>query len=104
MTDAMARFYRLAGRDVYFLTGTDEHGLKMQQTAEREGVAVQELANSNSDQFEARVKLLTCSTDDFIRTSEDRHKLAAQEIWRRMAAAGDIYMDTYAGWYSVRDW
>ena len=103
VTDAMARFYRLAGRDVYFLTGTDEHGLKMQQTAEREGVAVQDLANKNSDQFEEMVKLLNCSNDDFIRTSEDRHKLAAQEIWRRMAAAGDIYIDTYAGWYSVRD-
>lgn len=103
VTDAMARFYRLAGRDVFFLTGTDEHGLKMQQTAEREGVAVEELANSNSDQFEAMVKLLNCSNDDFIRTSEDRHKQAAQEIWRRMAGAGDIYMDTYAGWYSVRD-
>lgn len=102
-TDALARFQRLSGRPVYFLTGTDEHGLKMQQTAEKEGVPVAELAARNSDQFEAMVKALNCSNDDFIRTSEERHKLSCQEIWRRMVANGDIYPGTYEGWYSVRD-
>ncbi|GJM02156.1 MAG: methionine--tRNA ligase [Rhodomicrobium sp.] len=102
-TDALARFHRLDGRDVFFLTGTDEHGLKMQQTALKEGVPVTELAKRNSDRFEDMVKLLNCSNDDFIRTSEPRHKAASQEIWRRMAEAGDIYSDKYAGWYSVRD-
>jgi len=102
-TDALARFYRLAGRKVYFLTGTDEHGLKMQQTAQKEGVPVQELADRNSAQFQDMVQALHCSNDDFIRTSEERHKLASQEIWRRMEQAGDIYPGTYEGWYSVRD-
>ena len=102
-TDAIARFMALDGRDVYFLTGTDEHGLKMQQTAEREGLAPAELAKRNSDQFEEMVNLLGCRNNDFIRTSEERHTKSSQEIWRRMAANGDIYEDTYAGWYSVRD-
>ena len=102
-TDALARFQRLCGRQVYFLTGTDEHGLKMQQTAEKEGVPVADLATRNSDRFEAMVKALNCTNDDFIRTSEDRHKLSCQEIWRRMVANGDIYPGTYEGWYSVRD-
>ena len=93
----------LDGFDVYFLTGTDEHGLKMQQTAEAEGVTAAELAARNSAQFKAMVEKLGCRNDDFIRTSEERHKKASQEIWRRMAANGDIYQDVYTGWYSVRD-
>lgn len=102
-TDAIARFQRLRGRDVFFLTGTDEHGLKMQQTAEAQGISVNELADRNSSAFKDMVELLHCTNDDFIRTSEERHKLSAQEIWRRMEANGDIYPGTYAGWYSVRD-
>ena len=102
-TDALARFQRLAGREVYFLTGTDEHGLKMQQTAAKDGVAVEELAAMNSQRFQDMAAALNCSNDDFIRTSEARHKAASQEIWRRMEANGDIYLDSYAGWYSVRD-
>ncbi len=102
-TDALARFERLKGREVYFLTGTDEHGLKMQQTAEKLGVDVRQLAKDNSQQFEDMVQTLNCTNDDFIRTSEPRHKAACQEIWRRMAEKGDIYPGTYAGWYSVRD-
>lgn len=102
-TDALARFQRLSGREVYFLTGTDEHGLKMQQTAEKAGMAVQDLAIQNSTQFEDMVKALHCTNDDFIRTSEERHKVSAQELWKRMVASGDIYPGTYSGWYSVRD-
>ena len=100
--DAIARFQRLDGRDVFFLTGTDEHGLKMQQTAIAERLTPQALADRNSARFRAMMGALDVSYDDFIRTTEPRHAVACQEIWRRMEAAGDIYLDTYAGWYSVR--
>ncbi len=102
-TDVMARFMRLDGRDVFFLTGTDEHGLKMEQTARREGVTPREFANRMTPQFEEMARALNASNDDFIRTTEDRHRASVQELWRRMDANGDIYLDSYAGWYSVRD-
>lgn len=102
-TDAMARFQRLDGRDVFFLTGTDEHGQKMQQTARAEGITAQELADRNSAEFQAMTSLLNASNDDFIRTTEQRHHKTVQELWRRMEKNGDIYKDSYAGWYSVRD-
>ncbi|WDR05809.1 methionine--tRNA ligase [Devosia rhodophyticola] len=102
-TDAIARFKRLEGRDVYFLTGTDEHGIKMAQTADTLNIPVQELAKRNSDQFRQLATALNLSNDDFVRTTEPRHHAAAQEIWRRMLAKGDIYQDSYEGWYSVRD-
>jgi methionyl-tRNA synthetase len=102
-TDALARFQRLDGREVYFLTGTDEHGQKMLQTARREGLTAQALADRNSARFREMVGVLGCSNDDFIRTSEPRHHAATKELWHRMVAAGDIYKDSYAGWYSVRD-
>ena len=102
-TDAIARFERCDGKDVFFLTGTDEHGLKMQQTAVKEGISPRELADRNSDRFRDMVKMLNLSHDDFIRTSEPRHYRSSEEIWRRMQDNGDIFKDTYAGWYSVRD-
>jgi methionyl-tRNA synthetase len=102
-TDVIARFKRLDGHDVYFLTGTDEHGLKMLQTARQEGLSAGDLATRNSARFKEMAAALNCSNDDFIRTTEERHHRASQAIWRRMAAAGDIYKDRYAGWYSVRD-
>lgn len=102
-TDALARFRRLQGRDVFFLTGTDEHGVKMLQTAKKQGITAAELADRNTPRFRAMVAALNCSNDDFISTREERHKRASAEIWRRMEAAGDIYLDKYAGWYSVRD-
>lgn len=102
-TDAMARFQRLDGRDVFFLTGTDEHGQKMQQTARAEGIDPSELAERNSNEFREMGRLLNASNDDFIRTTEPRHHEACREIWNRMADNGDIYKDSYAGWYSVRD-
>jgi methionyl-tRNA synthetase len=101
-TDVIARFERLDGKDVFFLTGTDEHGLKMQQAAEAEGLTPQQLADRNSARFRAMVEALGCSNDDFIRTTEPRHYRASEEIWRRMEKAGDIYLGKYAGWYSVR--
>ena len=102
-TDAIARFMRLDGYDVYFLTGTDEHGMKMQQTAAREGLTARALRDRNVPLFEAMVKKLNCSNDDFIHTTEERHHRSSEEIWRRMEKNGDIYLDKYAGWYSVRD-
>lgn len=102
-TDAIARFERLDGKSVFFLTGTDEHGLKMKQTAAKAGVSPRELADRNSARFREMALALNLSNDDFIRTTEPRHYEACQELWRRMAAAGDIYLKTYGGWYSVRD-
>jgi methionyl-tRNA synthetase len=102
-TDAIARFMRLDGHDVYFLTGTDEHGIKMLQTATRDGMTPRELADRNVSRFQAMVKRLDCSNDQFIRTTEERHYRSSQAIWERMNKAGDIYLSKYAGWYSVRD-
>jgi len=102
-TDAIARFMRLDGHDVYFLTGTDEHGMKMLQTAAREGTTARDLADRNVAIFQRMVARLNCSNDDFIRTTEPRHFRSSSAIWERMAANGDIYLSKYAGWYSVRD-
>ncbi len=102
-TDAIARFERLDGKSVLFLTGTDEHGLKMKQTAQKEGISARELADRNSARFAEMAGVLNLSNDDFIRTTEPRHYAACQELWRRMEAAGDIYLKKYGGWYSVRD-
>jgi len=101
--DTLARFKRLDGYDVFFMTGTDEHGQKMMQTAEKEGITPAQLAQRNSDAFQAMNDELGTSYDRFIRTSDADHHAAAQELWRRMEANGDIYLDKYAGWYSVRD-
>ncbi|MFC4125746.1 methionine--tRNA ligase [Nocardia rhizosphaerae] len=102
-TDALARFKRLDGYDVFFMTGTDEHGQKMQQTAAAEGIPVQDLAARNSDVFEAMDKALDISFDRFIRTTDADHKAASIALWERMLANGDIYLGNYSGWYSVRD-
>lgn len=102
-TDVIARFKRLDGFDVMFLTGTDEHGLKMQQTAVKEGIDVVDLAARNSDAFEELDKALGISHDRFIRTTDEDHHAASKELWRRMEANDDIYLDAFSGWYSVRD-
>jgi len=102
-TDAFARWKRLDGFDVLFVTGMDEHGQKMQRTAEREGLTPQELADRTAAQFQAMGEALNAVADDVVRTTQARHKEAALEIWRRMEANGDIYLSKYAGWYSVRD-
>jgi methionyl-tRNA synthetase len=102
-TDAIARFKRLDGYDVFFLTGVDEHGLKMTQTAAKLGIEPRELSDRNTALFRDMCDALSISRDRFIRTTEPAHYEASQALWRRMEAAGDIYLDTYAGWYSVRD-
>src|SRR5690606_34848985 len=81
-SDTLSRFQRLDGKEVFFLTGTDEHGLKMQQTADKEGVSPKELADRNSDVSRSMIEMLGGSNDDFIRTTEERHYKACQEIWR----------------------
>ncbi|MGY3233409.1 MULTISPECIES: methionine--tRNA ligase [unclassified Bradyrhizobium] len=101
--DVLARFARLDGKDVFFLTGTDEHGLKMVQTAQNEGLTPSALASRNAGRFKEMDERLNVSFDRFIRTTEEQHHRSSQEIWRRMEANGDIYADTYSGWYSVRD-
>ncbi len=102
-TDALARFQRLDGKDVFFLTGTDEHGIKMLQTAKKEGITPRELADRNAAEFRRMAQALNASNDDFIRTTEQRHHASSQAIWKAMEANGDIYKGGYAGWYSVRD-
>jgi methionyl-tRNA synthetase len=105
--DVMARFMRLDGREVFFLTGTDEHGQKVAKAAEAAGKTPQALCDEVSQRFRNLVQtgenLLNVSNDDFIRTTEARHKKAAQELWRRIEANGYIYKANYGGWYAVRD-
>ena len=102
-TDAIARFHRLDGRDVLFVTGMDEHGLKMQQTAAREGLTPLALADRTAALFEKMGEALNARADDIVRTTQPRHASASQAIWEKMQAKGDIYLDKYEGWYSVRD-
>ncbi len=102
-TDAIQRFMRLDGRDTLFVTGLDEHGLKVQQAAAREGVTPQAFVDDVAKQFEAMGELLNARADDIVRTTEPRNKRASQAIWERMNANGDIYLSKYSGWYSVRD-
>ncbi|WP_129658071.1 methionine--tRNA ligase [Rothia uropygialis] len=102
-TDVMARFKRLDGYDVRFMTGTDEHGQKMQTSAEKQGISAKDLADQNSAKIKAMDDLLGISYDRFIRTTDPDHVASCQEMWRRMEANGDIYLDKYEGWYSVRD-
>ena len=102
VTDAIARFERLDGREVFFLSGTDEHGLKMKQTAVKEGMTPLAFADRNAAEFRRMEDALGCSYDDFIRTTEPRHYEACAQLWRRMQANGDIFVAKYTGWYSVR--
>lgn len=102
-TDAVARFQRLMGRDVRFVTGTDEHGLKMVQTARGAGRETQEFADEMSQYFRDMCAKLNISYDVFQRTSSPQHHEASIAIWKAMEASGDLYLDRYEGWYSVRD-
>ncbi|HEY9567580.1 MAG TPA: methionine--tRNA ligase [Thalassobaculum sp.] len=101
--DALARFKRLDGYDVMFLTGTDEHGQKVEAAAAAAGVDPQGFTDRVSQNFRDLIGVMDYSTDDFIRTTEPRHVTAVQELWRRLKANGHIYLGSYAGWYSVRD-
>jgi len=102
-TDAIQRFMRLDGRETLFVTGMDEHGLKVQQAAAREGVTPQAFVDKVAAEFEAMGEMLNARADDIVRTTQPRNDRASQAIWERMAANGDIYLSKYTGWYSVRD-
>ncbi len=101
--DVIARFQRQSGRDVRFQTGTDEHGLKMAQKARELGITPSDLANEMSQHFIDMCDKLNVQYDKFQRTTEPRHHTASQDLWKRMEANGDLYLDRYEGWYSVRD-
>jgi methionyl-tRNA synthetase len=101
--DVMARFKRLDGYDVFFLTGTDEHGQKVEQAAAAAGVDPQTFTDGISADFRAMSDAMGVSYDDWIRTTEERHKVSCAELWRRIERNGDIYLGNYEGWYAVRD-
>jgi methionyl-tRNA synthetase len=101
--DVMARFKRLDGYDVFFLTGTDEHGQKVEQAAAAAGVAPQTWVDGISANFRAMSDAMGVAYDDWIRTTEPRHKISCAELWRRIQASGDLYLGHYEGWYAVRD-
>jgi methionyl-tRNA synthetase len=101
--DVMARFKRLDGYEVFFLTGTDEHGQKVEQAAAAAGVDPQTFTDGISSEFKAMSDAMNVSYDDWIRTTQARHKASCAELWRRIEAHGDIYLGYYEGWYAVRD-
>jgi len=101
--DVVARFKRLDGYDVKFLTGTDEHGQKVEKSATAAGIDPQAFTDKVSQNFRELAETMGFSNDDFIRTTEHRHTVACQDLWRRLQEAGEIYLGSYAGWYAVRD-
>ena len=103
IADIFARFKRIEGYNVLFLTGTDEHGQKIQKEAEKNKKKPKEFCNEISETFRSLTKTLNLTNDDFIRTTETRHLKSVEEIWNRLVQSGDIYLDKYSGWYSVSD-
>lgn len=101
--DVLARFKRLDGYDVRFMTGTDEHGLKVKQASEKAGIDPQTFTDQVSQNFRDLVGLMNYSNDDFIRTTEPRHIKACQALWTKLIEKGEIYLGKYEGWYAVRD-
>ena len=103
VADIFARFKRLEGYNVLFVTGTDEHGLKIQREAEKNKKDTKIFCDELSEKFKELTKILNLSNNDFIRTTEKRHYKSVEEIWKRLVKSGDIYLDKYSGWYSVSD-
>ena len=103
VSDVFARFKKIDGYNVHFLTGTDEHGLKIQRAAEENKMKPLEFCNKISKTFKNLCKILNLSNTDFIRTTEDRHKKSVQHLWKELEKSGDIYLSKYSGWYSVSD-
>ena len=103
IADVFARFKRLENFNVYFLTGTDEHGLKIQREAKKNNKDPKIFCDELSDTFKNLTKTLNLSNNDFIRTTEKRHYESVNEIWKRLEKSGDIYLDKYSGWYSDSD-
>ena len=103
VADVFARFKRLEGKNVFFLTGTDEHGLKIQREAEKNNKETKIFCDEVSAKFKKLTNILNLSTDDFIRTTEKRHHNSVKAIWNKLVESGDIYLSKYKGWYSVSD-
>ena len=103
IADVIARYKRLEGYKVYFLTGTDEHGLKIQREAQKNNKDTQLFCDELSEKFNELTKILNLSNDDFIRTTESRHYKSVENLWNKLVNSGDIYLDKYKGWYSVSD-
>ena len=103
IADVIARYKRLEGCKVYFLTGTDEHGLKIQREAKKNNKDTQLFCDDLSAKFNELTKILNLSNDDFIRTTESRHYKSVEDLWNKLVKSGDIYLDKYKGWYSVSD-
>ena len=103
IADVLARFKRIEGYNVHFLTGTDEHGLKIQREAEKNGKETQNFCDEISKKFKNLTKILNLSNNDFIRTTEKRHHKSVESIWNKLIQSGDIYLDKYKGWYSISD-
>ena len=99
--DVAARYRRMTGHDVFFLTGTDEHGQKMEREAAKLGLKAKDLADRTAPRYALLWKKLNISNDDFVRTTEPRHLQAVHEMWRRMSERGDIYRGAYEGYYCV---
>ena len=100
--DVLARYHRLKKDDTYFLTGTDEHGVKVFETAKEQGIETQELVDKNANVYKSLKELMNLSNDDFIRTTSERHKKGARKIWMAMFEKGDIYKGSYKGNYCIR--
>ncbi len=103
VADVIARYKRIEGYNVYFLTGTDEHGLKIQREAEKNKKDTQKFCDELSEKFKELTKILNLSNNDFIRTTEKRHYKSVEDLWNKLVQSGDIYLDKYKGWYSVSD-
>jgi methionyl-tRNA synthetase len=101
--DVLARWMRLAGRDVFFLTGTDEHGQKVAQTAAAAGKETQDFVDGLAAEFKDMAARMNISNDDFIRTTEERHKRGCAALWQTLVDRGEIYLGHYEGWYALRD-
>ena len=103
IADVFARFKRIEGKEVFFLTGTDEHGLKIQREAEKSKKEPKKFCDEISKTFKDLTKILNLSNDDFIRTTEERHYKSVTKLWETLEKSGDIYLSKYSGWYSVSD-
>ena len=100
VADTVSRYKKLLNNDVFFITGTDEHGQKVEEAAKKDNTSPKDFVDKVSKQFINMTKSLELTNNDFIRTSEERHKSYVKTIWKKLEKIGDIYLDTYKGWYS----
>ena len=101
--DALSRFFRQKGQKVFYLNGTDEHGLKIQQVTKDKDIEPQDFVDQMSAHFQNLTNTLNLSNDDFIRTTSERHAISVSDFWSRLQNNNQIYLDKYSGWFSIRD-